>query len=226
VIRWPVLAVMVLACSGVTEGAGGVVALEVVVPTVTTLEVGENLQLSARALDKDGNEVTTPVTWLSADATVAIDNTGLATGLAPGSGEVQAFAGSLPSNSIELTVIERADSVMLVGDSVVTIAPGVSTSAPVSVQVRNFARGEPLPARPVVYTLTFPPTVGHIPVQLPGGVLVDTVSTDATTLQASISVSRVAGVESPDTAFLAVRSYRPNGADVPGSGQRFIVLFQ
>jgi hypothetical protein len=226
VIRWPALAVMVLGCSGVTEGAGGVVALEVVVPTVTTLEVGENLQLSARALDKDGNEVSTGVTWLSSDPTVAIDNTGLATGLAPGSGEVQAFAGSLPSNSIELNVIERADSVMLVGDSVVTVAPGVSTSAPLSVQVRNFARGEPLPNRQVVYTLTFPPTVGHIPVQLPGGVLVDTVSTGATALEGSITVSRVAGVESPDTAFLSVRSSRLTGADVPGSGQRFIVLFQ
>ena len=224
--RWLVLAVMVMGCSDLTEGAGGVVALEVQVPAVTTVEVGENLQLSARTLDKDGNEVDGTVTWLAADPTVAVDNTGLVTGVAPGPGQVQAFSGSLSSNRVQLTVITRADSVMLIGDSVVTIAPGVSTSAPVAVQVRNFALGEPLPSRPVVFTLTHPPVVGHIPVQLPGGVLIDTVSTDATTLQASITVSRVAGVESPDTAFLLVRSYRPHGADVPGSGQRFIVLFQ
>ena len=195
-------------------------------PAVTTVEVGENLQLSARALDKDGNEIEALVSWVAADPTVAVDNSGLVTGLAPGPGQVQAFAGTLSSNRIQLTVINRADSVMLLGDSVVAIAPGVSTSAPVAVQVRNFALGEPLPSRPVVFTLTYPPTVGHIPAQLPGGVVQDTLQTDPTTLNASITVSRVAGVESPDTAFLPVRSYRPDGTDVPGSGQRFIVLFQ
>jgi hypothetical protein len=39
-------------------------------------------------------------------------------------------------------------------------------------------------------------------------------------------LSRVAGIPSPDTAIVQVRSYRSSGADVPGSGQRFIVLFQ
>ena len=47
--------VLVLGCSDLTEGAGGVVELEIQVPAVTTVEVGEGLQLSARALDRDGS---------------------------------------------------------------------------------------------------------------------------------------------------------------------------
>jgi len=216
---------LALGCSDVTEGSGGVVELQIGVPAVTTVDVGESIQLTARALDKGGNPVSTPVTWVSSNAAVTVDGNGLVTGAAAGAGEVQAFAGSLSSARVPVTVLTRADSVMLVGDSVVVIAPGVSTSAPVSVQVRSFTLGEPLPARPVVYTLTFPPTVVQA-VQLPGGVVIDTVSTGTTGLESSITVSRVAGVESPDTAFLSVRSYRATGADVAGSGQRFIVLFQ
>lgn len=229
--RWLLRAALLpaLGCSDLADGGGGVVELEVGVPAVTTTEVGGTIQLTARALDKDGNPVDTPVTWISSGSfAVTVDNTGLVAGVEPGTAEVQAFAGSLASSRVPITVISRADSVMLVGDSVLAIAPGVSTSAPVAVQVRNFALGAPLPSRPVIFTLTYPPTVGNIPVQLPGGVLIDTVSTGTAAVpEASITVSRVAGVQSPDTAFLTVHSYRPDGvADVPGSGQRFIVLFQ
>jgi Bacterial Ig-like domain (group 2) len=221
--------VLALGCSDLTEGSGGVVELEVGVPAISTTEVGGTIQLTARPLDKDGNLVNTPVTWITTGgAVISVDNTGTVLGMEPGAAEAQAFAGSLSSSRIPITVITRADTVMLVGDSVVTIPAGVSTSAPVSVQVRSVPQDAPLTNRPVVFTLTYPPTVGHIPVQLPGGVLVDTVSTGTEAVPAaSITVSRVAGVESPDTAFLLVRSYRPNGVDdVPGTGQRFIVLFQ
>ena len=44
------------ACSGLDEGEGGVVALEVEIPDALDLEVGEQLQLAARALDVDGDD--------------------------------------------------------------------------------------------------------------------------------------------------------------------------
>ena len=63
--RWAVLltSALALGCSDLTEGAGGVVGLEIQHPAVTTIEVGQTIQLSARALDKDGDPVAVPITW-------------------------------------------------------------------------------------------------------------------------------------------------------------------
>jgi hypothetical protein len=102
----------------------------------------------------------------------------------------------------------------------------VTASTPLVVQLQSFAAATPLPSRPVVYTVTSPPDLGTRSVELPGGVLIDTVSTGSTGLNETVTLSRVAGIPSPDTAIVQVRSYRSSGADVPGSGQRFIVLFQ
>ena len=108
--RWVVLVTSALAlgCSNLTEGAGGVVELEIQTPAVTTIEVGGTLQLSARALDRNGDPVDVPITWLTADATLTVDNTGLVTGISPGPGQVQAFTGSLSSPRISLTIIAAA----------------------------------------------------------------------------------------------------------------------
>lgn len=226
-IRLAVLAlVTVLGCSDLTEGEGGVVELEVRVPAVTTVEVGEAVQLSATALDRDGNPVNVPITWRSSDPTLAVDETGRVIGVAPGSGQVQAFAGSLASGPVPLTVIARADTLVLSGDSVVTVAPEAVTSAPLVMQVRSFSPPDPLASRPVVYAVTSPADVGARSVELPGGVLVDTVLTGTDGLTSGLTLNRVAGVPSPDTAIVVLRSYRTSGADIPGSGQRFIVVFQ
>ena len=62
-------------------------------------------------------------------------------------------------------------------------------------------------------------------VQLAGAVQIDTVTTadDGT---ASAVIGAVSGQIPPDTAIVQVRAERRGGAAVPGSGQRFIVLFQ
>ena len=213
-------------CSDLTEGAGGVVELELRVPAVTALEVGESVQLSARALGSDGNAVDVPISWRSSDPSLAVDETGLVTGVAPGSGQVQAFAGSLASGQVPLQVIARADTLVLVGDSVIIVPTEAAASAPLVVQLRSFALGDPLPSRPVVYTVIYPEQLPVRTVELPGAVLVDTVSTGTNGLIETVTLNRIAGAAAPDTAIVHVRSYRSSGADVPGSGQRFIVLFQ
>jgi uncharacterized protein YjdB len=81
------------------------VELEVTQPAQTQIEVGQTLQLSARALDKNGDPVAVPIGWRTADVTLTVDDQGLVTGVAPGPGRVQAFAGSLSSALISLTVI-------------------------------------------------------------------------------------------------------------------------
>jgi hypothetical protein len=215
---------MVLGCSNLTEGAGGVVELQIGTPAATEVEVGEALQLTARALDRDGNPLDIPVTWISSDPALTVDNTGLVTAVAPGTAQIQASVGSLTSQQIPLTAIPRADTLALVGDSVVIVPAGVNASAPLVVQLLNFAQGTPLPTRPVIYTVSFPAHVTGAQATLPGGILVDTISTGTTGLDQSMILSR--GFAYADTAFVTVRSYRASNADVPGSGQRFIVLFQ
>jgi hypothetical protein len=222
---WALLTLMVLGCSNLTEGPGGVVELEISTPAAREVEVGETLQLTARALDRDGNPLDVPITWLSSDPALTVDNTGLVTGIAPGEAQVQASVGSLSSGQILLTAIARADTLVIVSDSIIIVPVGAATSAPLAVQVLSFSSAGPLPNRPVVYTVTSPPDVGDHTVELPGGVLIDTVSTGPAGDAGAVTLNRTA-LPSPDTAIVQVRSYRASGADVPGSGQRFIVLFQ
>jgi hypothetical protein len=222
---WALLTLMVLGCSNLTEGAGGVVELEIRSPDTTEVEVGETLQLTARALDRDGNPVDVPITWFSSDPALTIDNTGLVTGVAPGSAQIQAAAGSLTSPQFLLSAIARADTLVIVSDSVIIVPAGVPASASLAVQLLSFSQAGPLPNRPVVYTVTSPPDVGAHSVEFPGGVLIDTISTGTAGNGGGLVLNRT-GIPSPDTAIVQVRSYRRSGADVPGSGQRFIVLFQ
>ena len=222
---WALLTLMVLGCSNLTEGPGGVVELEISTPAAREVEVGETLQLTARALDRDGNPLDVPITWLSSDPALTVDNTGLVTGVAPGEAQIQASVGSLSSGQILLTAIVRADTLLIVSDSVIIVPVGAPASAPLAVQLLSFSSADPLPNRPVVYTVTSPPDVGQHSVELPGGVLIDTISTGTAGDAGAVTLNRTA-IASPDTAIVQVRSYHASGADVPGSGQRFIVLFQ
>jgi hypothetical protein len=64
-------------------------------------------------------------------------------------------------------------------------------------------------------------------VQLSNVALVDTVTTDVNgTPSTPVTVGRVAGTTSPDSAVVEVRAVRRRGAQVPGSGQRFVVRFK
>jgi hypothetical protein len=214
-------------CSNLSEGSGGVVELQIVTPTSTTIEIGQTLPLTVVALDKDGNPVNTPVTWQAPDPTLTVDAvTGVITGVSAGTGRVQAFAGSLSSALLTFSVIAVADTLVIPGDSVFTVPPGVTNTAPLVVQLRSFSPDAGLPSRPVIYTVTSPPDVGPHTVELPGAVLADTVLTGTDGAVSSVTLIRVNGTTQPDTAIVEVRAVRASGAAVPGSGQRFIVLFQ
>jgi hypothetical protein len=217
----------VAGCSDLTEGAGGAVGLEIQEPADKRIEIGQTLQLSASAIDKDGNPVSAPVEWRAADPTLNVDANGVITGVASGQGRVQAFTGSLSSQVLTFTVIVRADTLALVGDSVVTVATGVTASAPLVVQTRTFVPDDPLPGRDVIYSVTSPADAGPHTVELTGGVLTDTLTTgtpDGTV--STVTLNRVNGTTQPDTAIVTVVAPRPHGDPVAGSGQRFLVVFQ
>lgn len=228
--RWIRLAplAMALGCSGLDEGEAGIVSLEVTVPALPTLEVGEQLQLSAVPLNADGDVVPVAVSWRTPDPTiVAVDEaSGLLTGVGPGTGRVQATAGSLSSDLLSFSVILGADTLVIVGDSVVPVSIEPGATGAFVVQLRSFIPADPLPSRPVIYEITSP-AAGDVPVvALTGGVQIDTLTTGPDGTVATVALSRTAGTVAPDTAIVQVRASRTRGAPVPGSGQRFIVLFQ
>jgi hypothetical protein len=215
---------VVLGCSSLTEGAGGVVGLDIRTPELKTIEVGETLLLTAQALDQNGDPVSAQIAWRAPDPTLTVDETGVITGVSPGTGRVQAFIGSLTSSLESFTVIARADT-LIVTDSILTVTPGVATSAPLVTEVESFSPAGPLPSWPVIYTIVSPPDVGPHTIELPGGVLVDTVATGTDGAVSSVTLTRL-NASQPATAIVEVRSFRTRGAAVPGSGQRFTVNFQ
>ncbi|HEX2220458.1 MAG TPA: hypothetical protein VHG35_16760 [Gemmatimonadales bacterium] len=217
------------ACSGLDEGEGGVVALEIEVPgsELRTLEVGEQVQIAARALDADGQVVDAAITWSASTAAVAVDAAGIVTAVQAGTAEVQASVGSLASESVEFTVQARPDTIVIVGDSVFSIPSGVDPPVTPTLTVRLDSRSPagPVGEHPVIFEITRP-VAGDLPVvQLAGGVQGDTLDTSAEGI-AEVVVGAVAGQIPPDTAIVEVRANRLRGTPVPGSGQRFILLFQ
>jgi len=215
------------ACSGLDEGEGGVVAIEVETPAVSTLEVGAQVQVVARALDVDGQVVDAAIQWQSSAPAVTVDETGLVTGIQPGTAQVQASVGTLASERLDFTVVARPDTIIIAGDSVITL-PAVATppaSASLTVRVESLDPAGPIASHPVIFEITSPVPGAAALVQLGGGVQSDTV-TSATDGTASVTAGAASGQVPPDTAIVQVRAERTDGTPVPGSGQRFILLFQ
>ncbi len=227
--RWAGLMSLVAAtaCSSLDEGANGVVAIEVETPEFQNLEVGEQVQVVARALGVDGQVVDATIDWRSSTASVTVDGAGLVTGAAPGQADVQAAVGSLASERVPFTVLAPADTIIIVGDSVFTISVVTDPPVPATLTVRleSFTPPGPLSARDVIFEITSPVPGVAPTVQLGGAVQSDTIDTSAEGT-ASVTVEPVSGQVPPDTAIVQVRAERTRGAVVPGSGQRFIVLFQ
>jgi hypothetical protein len=228
--RWlaPVVVVLTAGCSNLTEVQGGVVALEVTLPSPSVIEVNESLQLSARALNKDGDSVAATIVWSAADPTLTVDpSTGVLTGVSPGTGRVQASVGTLTSGVLTFSVIAPADTIILSADSVLTVAPDVAQSGPLTVQVQSFSPPGPVDGRPVIYAITSPdPATTTQTVAFLNGLSEDTATTATDGTVTSVILTRIPNITAPDTAIVTVRAARTRGSVVPGSGQRFIVLFQ
>lgn len=219
-----------IACSSVTE-TNGVISLEVLAPLNPSVEVGDTLHLTARALDRDGNEVTTvPIVWRAADTTLTVDSlAGVVTGLVgPATGRVQAQTGTLASNFVTVTIQARPDTLVL-GDDTLRIATGIPTSPPLAAQLVTYSSGDTaaLVGGTIIYEIIEPtfPTLADRTVELPGGIVLDTVTTGADGMPSpEVTLSRVTGMTQPDSAIVEVRAFRLRGSvPVPGSGQRFIV---
>lgn len=221
------LLAMALGCSGLDEADAGIVGLEVSYERPDTIEVGETLQLSVRPLDKQGDSVPAAVTWVALDPTVTVDAaTGLMTGAAPGTARVQATVGSLGSPLLTFAVIAPADTLIIAGDSIFTVAVN-TPSPPLVTRLESLHPAGVLAGRAVSYAITSPdPLAGTPTVTLSTAALADTFLTAADGTVSTVTVAPVAGGVPPDSVVVEVRAARTRGAVVPGSGQRFIVRFQ
>jgi hypothetical protein len=223
--------VAVIGCSNLADQGGGVIALEIVTPPSLTVETGDSLQLTARALDKNGDVVPAPITWRAADANVTVDpTTGIVVGqVANSSGRVQATSGSLASPFIAISVTARADTIAIAGEKTFTVTAAETTSPPLVAQLLTLQPPGPLASRTLIYEIVEPvfATPAARTVEIAGGVLIDTVTTGADGAPSPpVTLVRIPGISAPPSVQVEVRAFRTKGTPVPGSGQRFTVLFE
>ncbi len=228
-LRPALLLLAAAACSKLSGDSGVPVALEVRVPAATQVEVGDTIQLTARALNQQGDSVDAPITWRTPDTlTVAIDSlTGRLTGVTAGTGRIQARSGSLVSSFVSFTVLARVDTLQIIPPDSSRVAAGVIASGPLVVELDSLNPLGPVAGRPVIYDVVLP-LFGQPgdTVALNGKGLTATAITGSDGQPTSpVTLNRVAGQPSPDSAQVEVRAQRPSGAPVPGSGQRFIIRF-
>jgi hypothetical protein len=239
VTRWPVVGqrmaagalTMAAGCSNLTETGGGVVGLEIRTPRNPVVEVGQTIMLRAAALDAKGDSVpSAPIIWVTPDTTVILTPSGQLTGRTGGqTARVQAQLDTLVSDFVTFTVNPRPDTVVITGDSVLTVASDTTVSGPLLASLRSLNPAEPLADRVITYTVTAPVFAdpSQRTVELPGGVLTLGATTGADgTPVTPVVVSRVAGRTAPDSSIVTVAAATATGAVVPGSGQRFIIHFQ
>ncbi len=111
--RSALLAVAALgACAQATDLGDGIAAIEIRGPSPASVAVGATVRLTAAALDRKGSPVNATFTWRTPDPTIIrVDaGTGDVTGLASGTGRIQASTGSATSTFFTLSVTQPAST--------------------------------------------------------------------------------------------------------------------
>lgn len=225
--RGALLLLPLLACSDLT-GSSGVVALELRLPAAPAVEPGDTVQLRARALDADGDSVAATILWLTPDASLVLDPTGLVTtNQTSGTGRVQAQVGSLRSDLALLTIRRRSDTLALTGALADTVAASDSASAPLVAAIQSLTPDTAgIGGSSILYEVV-DTTAAKGNVRFAGGQL----SLRATTggnggPLTPVTLRRVPGGTPPTQVDVRVSATRPSGALVPGSGQTISVIFE
>jgi hypothetical protein len=171
-----------------------------------------------------------PVYWRALDTTLAVDSAGgVLTGLNGGTtGRIVARAVDLYSAIATFNVLNAADTLIRVGDSVITVPTNETASPPLAVQVEGGDPRAPVDKRRVTFEVISPvfAAFGDRTIEFPNGQLAQnfTTTTSGSPSPAATLVRR-SGITAPDTAVVRVSIFRPDGSMVPGSGQLFLVLF-
>ncbi|HSE68235.1 MAG TPA: hypothetical protein VLB12_14705 [Gemmatimonadales bacterium] len=228
-LRHVAAALAVLACSEVTSSGNGVIAIQLLVPAGAAVEPGDTLTLVAQALDKNGDVVNEPVYWRTPDPNLLtmVDSIGLlTTDSLTGTGEVQAYVGSLLSSLVSITVHPPSDTLAIVGPDTMTVPDADTASAPLDAAVQTLNPPGGVPSTAISYVVFDSlASLGLVHFQGGGLSLRAQTGTDGSPTT-DVTLRRTTGEVQPDSVIVEVFAYRPSQAVVPGSGQRFIVRFQ
>lgn len=217
------------------------VALDILGPLTRTVQEGDTIQLSARAVNARGEVVAdVEIVWESIDTgTVGFTldpATGVATGTGPGTGRVLARVEELRTGPILITGTAAPDTIFAASDTVVVIDSAAAASPPLAVTVADltssptdtlalagqdvhFRTVEPAPGTPeadgffLAQTETSPGSDPHA--------YVATTGADG---RASIVVRRAGDIQ-PDSAIVHAVLLTAAGDTVAGSPVRFRIRF-
>ena len=201
-------------------------AIEVSLPNSGSVELGDTIFPTARALDGRGDSVAATIYWTSLDTahvTVLDSTTGATLGKANGGGAIQARIGNLRSNALAITVVAAADTVVAVGptrDSVSVGARVDSLSDTLKVEVADTAGGglTGLASRLVLLQIIYPTDTSAFTL-----VPADTVRTSVGGI-ATLRV-RLKNRALPDSVVLSATARHLGGTPIPGSPITFTVIF-
>lgn len=227
--RWTVLLLTpILGCSDLSSTKGGVVALELRLPTPPAVEQFDTLPLVARALDADGNEVEAEIIWSSPDSILIVDSSGtVTTDSSSGSGLIQARTGSLLSALTPLQIRPRSDTLALTAPTTVTVAQSDTASTALVATVQSLSPDTVGVNDTRILYEVVDTAAARGKVRFQGGGLAIRAATGLTGSPATpVTLRRIPGQTQPDSVAVRVTAARPSGAVVPGSGQIFTVNFQ
>lgn len=229
-MRWRAVALIptLLSCSDLSGTAGGVVALELRLPTPAVVEQHDTLVLVARALDADGDAVAADIFWRSPDSILLVDSTGLVTtDSASGSGRVQARTGSLLSELVQLEIHRRSDTLALAGAATITVPPGDTASAALAAAVLSLTPDTAGISNTRILYEVVDTAIAQGTIHLQGGGLSLRAATGLTGQPVTpVTLRRAPTATAAASVRVQVSATRPSGAAVPGSGQIFTVDFQ
>ena len=221
------------ACSDVGSSPDSVIAIQVTPPPGGLVEVGDTVQYTAVTLNQNGDPIPAVVRWATPDTlNIALDSiTGQVVGKVGGTqARVQASSQGMVAQPDVISVVATADTLILVPPDTVRVdALPATASPPLVARLETLSPPGPVVGRPLYYTVVEPVFVTDTSrtVQFSSGGLADTVLTNASGEPTiSVTLTRVTGKASPDSAIVEVRATRHRGTQaVPGSGQRWIVRF-
>ena len=229
------------ACEQITGDLDRVIAMEIDMST-RTVEMGDTLRLTARAINASGEVVPDVVIiWAILDVDsgqlgFTLDSAGLVTGIRPGMGQVQARIESLRSDPIDIEVTAIPDSVEAAGVVRLVVPAGTDQSDGLMVLVLESTTGQSLPiADKSVRFALVDPSPGTAAAEglfllandtVPGLDPHETIAVTGATGVATATVHREAGATVPDSAAVEATALTDQGDVVAGSPIRFTVVFE
>ena len=202
-------------------------AIEIVLPDSGRVEVTDTFRPKGRALNGLGDSVQAQLYWYSLDTTIMVvldSTTGVTLPKIVGSGRLQARTGKLFSNPQTVAVLARLDSMYAGGPTrdtlVVTPTPTTTDSLSNPLTIATVAFGGNAANRRVVYAFTTYPASAPVITLLPR----DTVPTGSDGTAAT--QVRLHKGTLPDSVVVTATMRKFDGAPLPGSPVRFVVVFR